>query len=355
MIQTQADFQLTAERPPKPKNVPHKRQPKEPELTNRDREAIHDANVWCGNRSNDGSAFAQPIQQDEEWFRHFNWRRKRAKVIATLNNAGTSPQALYNFINCGAECVLEWSEEEQRHRIRGSYCHSRHCEPCMKAKSSLIAANLRNKLNADPSRQYRFITLTLKHSTTPLIDQIKRLYASFKKLRSNKVWAATQHGGAAMLEVKWNPRNREWHPHLHVVAEGLYLDKDELSAAWHKATGDSWMTDIRSLDKTKDVAFYVAKYVTKGTNNDVWEDADASMEWVLATKGLRTCATYGGWRGFKLLAKPPAGTGWKPVALLRDVIARARRGELHAIMLLDNLQETMQYDPHRKRGKPSTG
>lgn len=31
MITTQADLQLTAEPPPKPKHVPHKRQPKEPE------------------------------------------------------------------------------------------------------------------------------------------------------------------------------------------------------------------------------------------------------------------------------------------------------------------------------------
>jgi hypothetical protein len=342
-----------AKQPPKVKYV---RPPKERQPTRQDRELVHDIHVWDGSRDPSGNAFAKPINADETWFRHHFWRAKRAKVMATLAAAGTGIAAMCAFSNCGAECVLEWCEEEKRHRIRGSYCHNRHCEPCMRAKASLLARNLRDKLASNPNGQYRFITLTLRHTKTPLADQIKRLNTCFKKLRASKVWTTTQRGGAAMLEVKWDPETREWHPHLHVVGEGVFLDKRELESAWHKATGDSFVIDIRCITKGKDVAYYVAKYVSKGTNREVWDDPAAAVEWVVAMRGVRSCATFGNWRGHKLLAQPKDKAEWRPVARLSQVIAKARAGHLQSILLLESLQEALQYNPNKKRGKrPESG
>ena len=85
--------------------------------------------------------------------------------------------------------------------------------------------------------------------------------------------------------------------HLHVIAEGAYLPATELSAAWHKITGDSFVVDVRSLKSGKDAAYYVSKYVTKGTSVAVWHNIDTAQEWVTATKGVRICSTYGDWRG----------------------------------------------------------
>jgi hypothetical protein len=68
-----------------------------------------------------------------------------------------------------------------------------------------------------------------------------------------------QLGGSVSVETKWQSPNKwytradgtkyrgdgMWHPHLHVIAEGRFLDKHALSAAWHHATGDSFVVDIR--------------------------------------------------------------------------------------------------------------
>lgn len=348
-------FQLVAEQPKPaasrraPSTGPRPRSTKEPELTRRDRELIHDAAVYSGNYSPTGMSEAQPINPDEEWFRHFFWKDKRKRVRIALASSGTGPRQLENFDNCGSECVIEWSDAEQRYRLRGSYCHSRHCEPCCKAKANLLAANLRDRLNTRKDKSFRFVTLTLLHSITPLNEQIARLYSCWRRLRQTPLWKKSQQGGAAMLEVKWNPKSRKWHPHLHIVAEGGYLNSRELSQAWLKITGDSMIVDIRRLDKTKDVAFYVAKYVTKGTNREVWEDDNAAIEWVTSTKGVRTCATFGNWRGFKLLAKPKDSGGWVAVALLRSVAAKARAGEVHSINLLLILEDSFQYNPGKPR------
>lgn len=290
------------------------------------------------------------ITEDEEWFRHYNWREKRTRVRQALNNAGATPSSLTAFDNCGSDCQVEYSETEGRYRVMACYCHNRHCEPCMKAKSSLITNNLRTILRSRPDARFRFITLTLKHSDAPLRQQIKRLYSCYKELRRDRDWKASQKGGAATLEIKWNPTAKKWHPHLHIISEGEYLSTYTLSAAWKNITGDSHMVDIRLISKDKDVAYYVGKYVTKGTNAEVWDNAAVAQEWVQSVKGVRMCATFGNWRGLKLLAKPKETPGqWKHIASLGSLVRRANAGEEHALRLLIVLSETQQYNPNRKR------
>jgi len=291
----------------------------------------------------------QPATEEETWFRHTHWAAKRRLVFAALKSAGTGTAALESFHNCGADCVVEIDPATKQYRLRATYCHNRHCEPCQRAKANLLAANLREKLNDGAEHQYRFITLTLKHNDEPLADQIHRLYDSFKKLRNSKFWKASQIGGAVVLEVKWKPETRHWHPHLHIIAEGDFMRKQDLSKHWGMITGDSFIVDIRSLNSGKDAAHYVAKYVSKGTNNEVWHDADAAQEWITAMKGVRTAATYGTWRGFKLLQHTKDKKTWKPIGLLRIIVQEARKGEPYYINLLDTLRESKQYDPHKKR------
>lgn len=266
-----------------------------------------------------------------------------------------SNHALTAFDNCGAACTVEWSKEEQRYRLRGSYCHSRHCQPCAKQKANIISRNLKAKLEATSDADYRFITLTLRHTETPLRDQIQRLYHSFRKLRASRIWKATQVGGSASLEVKWETKTRRWHPHLHVISQGNFLDKRDLSHEWHKATGDSFIADIRVIADAKSAAYYVGKYVTKGTNDDVWNDVDAAQEWLTATKGVRTCATFGKWRGFALTKFVPTTTDWQPIASLTRIHRAARNGENWAIGIMINLMPSADPEEVRSRYKMDTG
>lgn len=318
------------------------------------------------------------ITADEEWFRHHNWKAKRAIVHQALTDAGSSTATIDRFRECGAACQVEWSDELQRYRVCACYCHNRHCEPCMKAKASLITANLREKMKGLQHGEYHFITLTLCHSAKPLADQIKRLNACYKKLRATDEWlygqvnadrifAASkrgtkhsaavkvvshngQRGGAATLEIKWNPERKEWHPHLHIISQGSQITNHRLKDLWYAITGDSWECDCRTISADKDVAYYVGKYVTKGTNEAVWADPATAAEWVTAIKGVRMCATFGTWRGFKLTAKPKEKPGqWKSIGSLGSFVRRAQAGEVHALNLLRILTESCQYNPSRKR------
>jgi hypothetical protein len=298
---------------------------------------------------------APAATSEETHFRHSWWKAKRDKIIQVMDRFDMPLSMRTNFKNCGGYCIIEWSPTAKRHRLCASYCHNRHCEACMKSKANIIAANLKERLGENKNGDFRFITLTKKHTNTPLKTQIKDLYKSFRKLRNTKAWKRTQHGGAAMLEVKWNPNTRQWHPHLHIISEGIFIDKFELSKLWLKATGDSTIVDIRQLETAKDAAHYVSKYVTKGTNAEVWSDEMIALEWMDAMVGVRTCLTYGKWRGFALTQARDVYTDWKPIGTYTEMLAAARRAEEWAIAVMISICRSEDPEEIRSRFKMDTG
>jgi hypothetical protein len=222
----------------------------------------------------------------------------------------------------------------------------------MRAKANLIARNLRSKLEAGVKRNFRFITLTLKHSKRPLAEQLARLKKCFKKLRQTPLWKKSQRGGVVTLEVKWT--GHAWHPHLHIIAEGEYLSKFALSDAWKEITGDSYIVDIRQLKNDADACHYVVKYVTKGVSPAVWNDADLAQEWIVASRSVRVADTFGNWRGYRLLKRESGVNDWKPIDTLENLINKANAGDAYALRVIlelrppgvaDNLEATPRASP----------
>lgn len=273
----------------------------------------------------------------EEAFRHSGWRGKRARVRSVLVGTGLNEFARMRFDACGSEMRVEWSEKLQRHRVTANYCKCRHCEPCMRARSTKVRVNLIKKLKDSPDLKYRLATFTIKHSDSPLADQLKKLYTSFSKLRQTKLWKESQRGGASICEVKLG-HDRKWHPHLHVICEGNWIDQRRLADAWKAITTDSHVVDVRILSRAQDAANYLCKYVTKGCSDNVWHDRDRAQEWVLASKSLRICGTFGTWRGYALTEVEATADDWSAVCSMTSLYARAAAGEEHAKHLIKLLR-----------------
>ena len=132
----------------------------------------------------------------ETTFRHSGWAGPRQQVMAALHAAGSSESQLMRFDACAASARVLRDPATDRLRIAAQYCRCRHCRPCQRAKGNMLAANLIKKLEGHATYEYRFITLTLKHSNRPLREQIRRLYHSFKILRRRPVWKQSQQEGA---------------------------------------------------------------------------------------------------------------------------------------------------------------
>jgi len=186
-------------------------------------------------------------------------------------------------------------------------------------------------------RDCRHIVLTLRHRQVPLNDQISRIYQCFSNLRKHNSWKRHVRGGAAFLELKVG-KDKAWHVHLHIVAEGDYFPHHVLSAAWLVATGDSDVVGVFSIPDRGRVASYVAKYATKALDSHVVFETAFLEEAVLALRGRRGCFTFGNWRGMPLKPKSAPTEGWKLIGRLEHVMIQADRGEPWAVAIMTNLK-----------------
>lgn len=205
--------------------------------------------------------------------------------------------------------------DPDRYRVAAIRCHDRFCKPCGDTRAALIRRNLISRLHDEP---HRFLTLTMKASKTPLDLQLNRLLKSFARLRNTTLWKDRVLGGAAFLELTYNPQASTWHPHLHVILQGKFIAKADLTASWLRITGDSFVLDIKYAPKPDRVANYIAKYATKPLPPSIVNSGPALREALTALQGRKMLYTFGTWAKWQLLSDPD-DREWKHYAYLAEL------------------------------------
>lgn len=244
---------------------------------------------------------------------------------------GQSENRLTAFANCGSALFVAVNRLDGSARLTCNSCHDRFCVVCGRTKARVISAATTALLRA---HETRFVTLTLRASNTPLVDQLARITRDFTVLRRRAWWKAHVTGGAAFLEVKIGENSGRWHVHLHVLVAGSYLPQRELSSEWYAVTGDSFIVDVRECTDPAGRAAYVTKYVTKPASAEVFADPARLDEFVAAMKGKRLCNTFGTWRGTCLDPSAPAEGEWESVGDVDTVMRRAAGGDPGSLRLL---------------------
>lgn len=261
-------------------------------------------------------------------FRHRQYDWHRTRVLAAFAELETEELRQRSYASCGAHAWLMQSvSDRSRFSLRSSTCHDRWCPACAKTRARVIQTNIAPLVEG---KQLRFITLTLKHNDDGLSDRLDRLHFCFRLLRKLAIWKNAVAGGAAFIEVKINKETRRWHPHIHILCVGDYIPAQKLRAAWLACTGDSHVVDIRIVKDPRKIANYVTKYVTKPADNDLYRDAKALQEAIVAMKGRRLVATYGSWRATALLKYEPQDE-WSPVLEWPEFIRRIHQGNTWCI------------------------
>jgi len=181
-------------------------------------------------------------------------------------------------------------------------CRDRLCPTCGASRSREVAERVNHLINKAP--QLRFLTLTLRSTTNPLSEQLDLLTSSFRRLRQTATWRAYCNASIATIQITLNPRTNQWHPHLHVLIEGIYMPRDEIVVAWKKATGGSTVVDIRPVHDRATTSTYIARYVSNPNELADWPPP-AIREYSDAIHGRRTVITTGSWHNVGL---PPKDT-----------------------------------------------
>lgn len=292
------------------------------------------------------------LSATERQFRHSGWERDRRRVFAGLQAAGIGQDRLDRFAACGSQAwVLRNAHDHGRFRLIANYCHDRWCVPCCNARARDIREAV---VTIAGKRRLRLLTLTLKHTQTPLAQQLTHLWKSFRRLRGYKAWRSRVAGGVAMLEVRWQPVTRRWHPHLHVLLDGTYIPHGDLRALWLKSTGTSHVVDIRAVRGTAHAAGYVAKYATKAWDHDLLSDPDALAEAIRSLGGRRLWLSWGTLK-LRIRDLPPDTDTWETVARLATLIDAAAHSQDYAIAILEQLRRTHQWQRPPPFTSPTRG
>lgn len=249
-----------------------------------------------------------------------------------------SKKRFLRMLSCGSSMMIKQSKcRGGQVRAELTTCENRFCPACCLRKGHKRSERITNLLRLVNPNWLKFITLTLRHSKRPLVEQIKHLRKAFRALRRAPLWKETMIWGTAVIEVKLNSSG-EWHPHLHIIAVGDYYPQEALSEDWGKATriprstcpkcqgagqvppyhrkdkrgrfygeklticpdchghGDerSVIIDIRAVRDREQSIKYCAKYVAKPcTSNALKNNLIAGCELYLVMDRAKTCWLWG--------------------------------------------------------------
>ena len=267
-------------------------------------------------------------------FRHSFWCNRRTMTEQALLRADVPYKQITRFRECGSQAFVYRSEKTpDKLMIKCDRCKNRWCEACNRERRTIIQRNLRANY---PKARTRFLTLTVK-SQSDLRTVTDHLFKSWQKLRRQKQYAKRITGGIWFLELTRNVKTNEWHPHLHIVYTGSYLDHTKLSKDWHNITGDSFVVDIREIPNPEIAIGYVTKYASKAIPREVWSSVESMAELIRDYKDQKLIGVFGTWRGLKLTQIPESDEGWTPVAPLWKIISYARMGIEWATKMLNDL------------------
>lgn len=235
--------------------------------------------------------------------------RLRKYDVLALRGQGKNKKA-DNVQSCAAYILYkekETQDGEFLQKIDQMYlCKDRYCMFCAGVKAGknlriLSQAFQRLGVN-DNNIRYRFITLTVPNvGIKHLRGQISAMTSAFNSLNARYKKAGMWNGFYRSLEITYNADTEEYHPHLHVIADGKYIPLTTLSAHWYTACTHHGIknipesmrskgilnVDIRAVLKPWELCKYVVKPDTL-TYAAVYDLIDTE-----ALKGLRDNASGG--------------------------------------------------------------
>jgi len=194
-------------------------------------------------------------------------------------------------------------------RVASSRCGLRWCPICIKTRRMILTSAVGKWM--DPIGRPKFLTLTLKHSDSPLSEQIDNLYGFFKELKRSKYFKKRVSGGVWFFQVKLSETDGRYHPHLHILLDSKFLDWNELKSIWERVTHGSKVVDVRAVGNKKKAVEYVARYASAPCElSDL--PHHIALDVVKSLHGRRIVGTFGSAKGVKLTpSKPGDASDWE--------------------------------------------
>jgi hypothetical protein len=226
-----------------------------------------------------------------EWLLHrFADEVRVTEETLTAMEIPNKVDRLDSLTNCRTHAHFARNKISGEVRVLSSACHQRWCVLCASAKAYQISEQVVTWLKA--VKNPRFLTLTLPHSAAGLSFQIDCLYTYFKNFRRHKLVKRALLAGLWFFQVTFNAETQKWHPHLHVLLVGEYMEQKKLLLVWNAITHGAKHLDIQAVKDPEGIGQYAARYVSRPAMLSKLP-ADRREEVITAFHGRRLMGTWG--------------------------------------------------------------
>lgn len=269
---------------------------------------------------------------------------ERTLALAALRVARADPATIAIADSCCEHAMVQRHMKTGQLRVLTRTCRNRICPHCARLRREHYTTELVKAIGEVLPNTWRMITLTLRSSDAPLADQLSHLAASYRRLRQQTIWHRSVDRAKATFEITWNEERSQWHPHLHILAEGRFIDQKRLSDAWLKASDGSSIVDIRVMKTGIGAARYVCKYLGKAPDLSRASEPVARMaEYYLATRGRKLIIHSGRWPEVPEAPDLPEdgddADAWTNLGLLNQLYEAARQGDVAARAIIKLLAD----------------
>lgn len=281
---------------------------------------------------------------------HAGQHDKRRRIIAALVSSAEAAgkgfphedhrhnKLARKLCNCGKHPAIMQEVASGELIAARARCKARICPTCGIIRAKTAARRVRQAVKEGDD--LRFLTLTPLHSDRPLREQMAHLTDSVRRLRRRKAWKSHVRGGIVTYEIKWNAERQEWHPHAHMIIDGIYWKQKAISEEWKAASGGAYIVDIRRIASREAITRYITKYISKAQDPSNFP-APRLAEWADSLHGLRLMQTFGTMHGKDAdPAKPAEPSTFEHVVYVGALQSAAEEGDTRArrlIRLVDRL------------------
>ena len=179
-------------------------------------------------------------------------------------------------------------------KLTSRYCNQRWCLVCNRIRTAKLINGYIPSI--DKLEDAQFITLTRQTvDAVDLADTIQEMQANFVKVKDRLRKQGIKLVGIRKIEIKYNELSGKYHPHYHLIVDGLQ-NAQSLVCEWVSCYSEDVCNikaqDVRKADKNAPIELF--KYFTKMLTDSgrfYPEQMDVIFQ---VMKGKRTFQPFGG-------------------------------------------------------------
>lgn len=293
-------------------------------------------------------SISDPIDDEQAYTRSFGREHESRLVwVKALRSSPVTSKHACRLEACGRHAWVERCTVTSDYRVVAPACKLRFCPRCSRihaARTHLRLSTWADSVRRDDTFRLRLVTLTIRSTSAPLSHQLDHLYRSFRKLRQRAIWKKATLGSIAVLQVAYNYETGLWHPHLHVIQHGRFIDWHALKSAWSKITHGSDGVDIRPVKDVDKACEYVCRYVSRPLDVDEEMPPAKLVDYVMSTKGRRLLIASGN-APLMMPDEEPGTHEWTHVDSLAGLLQRARNHDPEALAILTEIHNSRPVPP----------